>query len=496
MFTLYGAKKLPLNHCPRTKVRYDIPKAIDNFQDYKYNPNNDYYYDKCLPFSNENDIDLTIKDRKFEFNMNNMSLCESGCVFKKYVNNYIRCECDIKMKFNSFLNPNINKYKSIYRFSIKEDTFTNFWVLKCFFLIFNKQIILSNLISQIVLGTILLSLIGSIIFYFVENKILYNNIKTFIKSNDSKNIKKQVNNKKIGNKKNPPKKNKKSNKKNRFQIYKRNKRLSHLNKINSSSLSRFLKTQTTQHNINQKINFNDRTYNELNNLAFYDAIIEDKRGLGQFYISFIMSKQLILFTFHCRKDFNSKIIKIIFLLYTLIIFLLMNTIFVTDSILHDLFIFQGKIGIFYYIKRPIIITILTSLIKNILMLFVFTENDVVSIREENETDKTEKIRKIFTTVTMKCCLFFVFNLLSLVFIWVYLACFFSVFKNTQFFVLKYTLITFGISLFIPIVFGIIPCTIRSFSLSNRESKNRICTYYISKVLQIVMWYVFVLLILL
>ena len=491
LFTLYGAKKLPLSHCPKTKVSYDIPKIIPDFQEYKYNPNNIYYYDKCLPYSNENNIDLTLQDRKFYFNMNNMSLCETGCVYIKYIHNYIKCECDIKIKFNSFLNPFVNKSNAIYRFDIEKEASTNFWVLHCFFNIFDKEVILSNLISQIILGTILLSFIGSIVFYFVENKILYNNIKIFIMSFYSKKkTKQQINNNKTDNKKNPPKRNSIIKKRNSVQVYKHNRlksRFSFLNKNGSSSISQFLKTQRKKTNIDPKTyNYNDRTYNELNNLSYYDAIIQDKRSLVQLYISYIMSKQLLLFTFHCRKDYNSKIIKIIFLLYTLIIFLLMNTVFVNDSILHDIFIHKGNIGLFYYIKRPIIITILSLIIKNLLMLFVFTENDVVSLREENETVKTEKIRKTLTIVTMKCCLFFVFNLFSLIFIWIYSACFFSIFKNTHFFVLKNTLITFGISLLIPLVFGFVSCLIRSFSLSNRESKNRICTYYLSRILQIVM----------
>ena len=226
--------------------------------------------------------------------------------------------------------------------------------------------------------------------------------------------------------------------------------------------------------------YKERTYNELNNLSYNDAIIQDKRTLGQYY----MTKHILLFTFHCKNDFNSRIIKLVFLLYSFVIFLFMNTIFVTDSILHDIFIFKGKIGIFFYIYKIIVITFLSLIIKNILLLLIFTENNVVSIREENETDKTEKIRNVLTAVTMKCYLFFVFNLFSLIFVWVYLSCFFTIFKNTQIFVIKNTLISFGISLIIPIVLGFIPCSIRMFSLANRESQNRLCQYYLSKILHV------------
>ena len=502
LFSSYGVKKLTLNHCRNLKAHYYIPKTIENFQDYKYNPNNIFYYDRCLPYSNEDNTDLTIYDRKYEFNMNNMALCENGCVFKKYANNLIKCECDIKVKFNSFLNSYTNKSKTIYKFDIKEEINLNFWVIKCLLIIFDKQVILSNLISAIVLGIIFLNLIGSALFYLIESKVLYNKIKNFIKTlnkkkdkNKKPNINKTMPDKKITNKnnaKNPPKKNNMKNKQYNINVYARNrqrKKSMNFNKKNSSLSSILKKAKKNSKSLNKKFNYKDRTYNELNILSFNDAIIQDRRTFVQFYISQIMTKQLILFAVHCRKDYNSKIIKILFFFYILAIFLFMNTLFITESVLHEIFIFKGIVGIFYYFRRMIIITAFSLLIKNIIMLYFFTENDVVSLREENETDKTdktEKIRKMFTSVTMKSCLFFVFSLFSLLFIWIYLACFYSVFKKTQFFALRNTLITFGTSLVVPIILGVIPCMIRSFALSNRESKNRICAYYFSRALQIIM----------
>ena len=512
LFSNFGTKKLPLTHCQHTKVNLYIPKIIENFEDYKYNPNNFYYYDKCLPYSNENKTDLTVQDRKYEFNMNNMSLCESICTFKKYVKNYIKCECDMKIKFNSFLNTYADRNNTIFRFPNSEENNNNFWVLECIFNIFDKQIILSNLISQIILGTILFSIIGSIIFYCKESKILYNKIQSFIlyinskkeKEKEKKNVnttKNEIIHNIKGTKKNDdkeitpliPPKNKRLKKK--YNKSKENNQKSFQSERNMLKLDKSLnlKDAIFEENTDKKTEkikckdykeYKERTYNELNNLSYNDAIIQDKRTLSQCYISYIMAKQLLLFTFHCKNDFNSKIIKFVFLPYTFAVFLFINTVFVNDSILHNIFIYQGKIGMFYYIYRIIFITIFTMFIKNILLLLIFTENNVVSIREEDETDKTEKIRKVLTAVTMKCYLFFVFNLFSLIFIWVYLACFFTIFKNTQIFVIKNTLISFGISLVAPIALGIIPCSIRFFSLSNRESKNRLCAYYFSKALQI------------
>ena len=519
LFANYGTKKLSLTRCSKTKVNFYIHRTIDNFQDYKYNPNNIYYYDKCDSYSSEDNIDLTIQDRRFEFNRNNMSLCENSCIFKSYAKGYIKCECDIKLKFNSFLNAYVNRYNSIYRFEQIQDNSNNFWVLECIFNIFYKQVILSNLISQIVLGIIIFSIIGAIIFYCKESKSLYNKIKYFIVflnlKDDPDNFHK-INQifsaKKIKVKDNKNNKNIKQNKKNEknikniLQLKKNVKRkkfenedlyyseisrdksirkmLKGTKKSKSFNFPNFLKNlKKGKKHIKYK-EYKERTYNELNDLSYNDAIIKDKRTIGQYYISYIMTKQLLLFTFHCKTDFNSRIIKLVFLLYSFVIFLFINTLFVNDSILHVLFIFKGNIGISYYMDRIIIITFLSLIIKNILIFFIFTENNVVSIREYNETDKEDKIRHVFTTVSMKCYIFFIFNLFSLLFIWVYLTCFFIIFKNTQIFVLKNTLIGFGISLFVPIILGFIPCCLRMLALANRESKNRLFVYYLSKILYI------------
>ena len=512
LFTNLGTTKLSLTRCAKTKVNLYINRTIDNFQDYKYNPNNNHYYDKCSPYSNEDNIDLTLQDRRFEFNMNNMSLCESSCTFQGYTKNYVKCECDIKLKFNSFLNTYVNRYNSIYRFEQTQGNSNNFWVLECIFNIFDKHLILSNLISQIVLGIILFSIIAAIIFYFSESKKLCNKIKYFIvylnlihSQDNFYHIHEIFSAKKIKDKKNT-----KNNKiiKNILQLKKNIKRkklenldlqdseiredksnskmLKKFKKAKNFNLSNFLKNIKKGKNHIKYKEYKERTYNELNNLSYNDAIIQDKRTLGQYYISYIMTKQILFFTFSCKNDFNSRIIKFVFLFYSFVIFLFMNTVYVDDSILHVLFIFQGKISISYYIYRIIVITFLSLTIKNILLFFIFTENNVVSLREENETDKEDKIRRVFTSVSIKCYLFFIFNLFSLLFVWVYLTCFFIIFKNTQIFVLKNTLIGFGFSLIVPFVFGFIPCIIRKFALANRESKNRLFTYYLSKIVYILM----------
>ena len=521
LFSSYGVKKLILNHCRNNKVYYYIPANISDFEDYKYNPQNDYYFNDCLPSTYEDMVDLSVKDRKNEFNRNNMSLCESICTFKGYMNNYIICECNIKIQFNLFLNPNVSKYDSIYRFNTKEEHKTNIWVIKCLHLIFSKEIFLSNISSTIILAVLFFFIIGSIIFFAKENKIIYNKILMLMKFKYPNKENNRLNTNKNKNKNNIESNNDNNNdsdndnnnndninkeviynKKNGMKHLKRNKFINQFNMKSSkrtlqsnlkSSFSGNRKAKKSKGNIfkilgnKKKIEeddvYGDMTYNELNSLSYQDALVFDQRTLSQYYISIIMTKQLLAFTFHCKNDYNSKIMKIGFLLYIIVIYLVVNTLFIDVSALYQLFISQGYIGILYDPIKIILTTLVSLAIKNILFYIVFTEENIVSLRNLNFIPNRARIKTVMTIITLKFHLFFVLGIFSLIFFWVYIASFFTIFKKTQIFVIRNSLISFGISMVIPIILGVIPSSLRQAALANREKKNKLCFYLTTKIIQ-------------
>ena len=48
----------------KLKVRFYIPLNISNYKDFKYNPENDFYYNKCPPYSYENSIYLSLNKER------------------------------------------------------------------------------------------------------------------------------------------------------------------------------------------------------------------------------------------------------------------------------------------------------------------------------------------------------------------------------------------------------------------------------------------------
>ena len=89
--------KLDLSFC-NNKVEINIPVKIDENNLYKYEPDSDYYNDRC--YGNDKPIEY----RRKEFINNNMSLCESDCDYMGYDSETknSKCECELKKEISIF----------------------------------------------------------------------------------------------------------------------------------------------------------------------------------------------------------------------------------------------------------------------------------------------------------------------------------------------------------------------------------------------------------
>ena len=92
--------ELDLNYCKNKNIDLIIPVLIDEDNEYKYNPKSDYYNEICKDYKTNNNYDITISDRKREYNYNNMSLCPYNCSFSKYnsTTKNVLCQCEPQSK--------------------------------------------------------------------------------------------------------------------------------------------------------------------------------------------------------------------------------------------------------------------------------------------------------------------------------------------------------------------------------------------------------------
>ena len=183
-------KKLDLNHCKNNRINIYIPVSIDENEIYKYDPNSEYYNDICNQTKSSNGTDITLYDRKNEYNIKNMSLCEDNCEFKEYniTSKKVLCICDIKNKSPLLLEDIINKEKLLNNF-INMKSISNIEVMKCYKKLFSKNGLKDNIGSYILLSIIFIYIVSSFLFSIKGYNIIITKIENIIKYLKKKEIK-------------------------------------------------------------------------------------------------------------------------------------------------------------------------------------------------------------------------------------------------------------------------------------------------------------------
>ena len=158
LFTKNGTK---LNLGLSNKMSISIPVSINPNQEFIHNPKSNFYQDKCTTFTTKYNTDITIYDRKNDYNENYLSLCENNCEYKSYdnINKRVECECNIKKEFSFLRNFEIDKKKLLNNFiDIKKNS--NLFVILCYKLLFTKEGIAKNIGSYLIILFIILAIFG------------------------------------------------------------------------------------------------------------------------------------------------------------------------------------------------------------------------------------------------------------------------------------------------------------------------------------------------
>ena len=512
LFSPDGKEILNLSFCEDLSINYYIPVNIDENILFKYNSSSEYYNDRCFPYTTENGTDITLYDRKNEYYNNNMSLCENNCEYKEYNFNTkkVNCECKIKTEMQ-YASDIFNKSKFFNNF-INLKKITNIDIIKCYKLLFTKDGILYNIGSYILLSIIFISIIICILFWIKGFKLLNSKVKEIVKlkfKNDNhinlkidKSLFKKKSSKIIRNsltikedtKINLPQKKKKIKSLRKKRINTNSLSIFNLNsnsnldkiKIDENKKNMF----SSQHNIHKHNNINNNIildYNdyELNRLSYEDALKFDKRTFFQYYFSLIKIKKLLFFTFYPNNDYNSKLIKLSLFFFSFSLFYAIDALFFNDSTMNKIYEDNGVFNFIYQIPLILYSTIISSLIRTIITILSLTETKILEIKDEKSFKLSiKKMKNTLKCLTIKFILFFILDFIFLILFWYYLSCFCVVYKNTQVYLIKNTLISFSTSLLYPFGIYIIPVLFRIPSLK-APKKDKEILYKISKLLQMI-----------
>ena len=338
---------LNLSICNDTKIQMLVPVIIDEKNINKYNSSDEYYNDICYTYTTESGRDIILNDRKNEFIINNMSICETKCEYEGYEldSKKAKCECEVKIRIPLMSEIIINKNILMNKLDIKNSL--NIKILKCYKLLLSKNGLKDNIGSYIILSIIFIITICLIIFLIKDyhkiiamiykitsynknnkNKIIISEVKSYKekksfkkkkskrkKKKNKKKKKKTINanninliimNNKIENTNkimndndnnmvhSPPKNRAKTNRKINYNISNLQTKGDDLNGNSSIKLNKKDKKKDKIEALNKsKINIeNDNTkvllkYNdyEMNNLTYNEAKKFDKRGYIDYYFS-------------------------------------------------------------------------------------------------------------------------------------------------------------------------------------------------------------------
>ena len=514
-------EKLNLNYCSKTKINILIPVKIDETILFKYNSSSEYYNDPCNKYKTEFGTDIILKDRRNEYQENYMALCEANCelVEYNYTTKKVNCECEVKNTFTLFSDITIDKDRLLNKFTdIKASA--NIIIIVCYKLLFTEEGLKNNIGSYTIVSIIFINIISLLYFSLKGFKIFHNMINKIISNNKKKEIitKKKINNhlKKTNAKKNKNQKNKSKfkrthpknpikNKENKiFKKKKINKyrkisvlltnnniiNISH-NKSNSKNTLRnskknlFIRDITDILNkkriINNGKSFLQLNDFELNSLTYNEALKIDKRNYLQYYFSLLRTKHLLIFTFYTRNDFNSMIIKICLFFFSFGLYLTITALFFSDSTITKIYEDEGIFNFIYQIKKILYSTMISSAINIFIKFLSLSENNIIELKKEKKNLEI-KSKNILKCLKIKFFFFFLFSFLFLFIFWYYISIFCSVYKNTQIYLIKDVLISFGITLLYPFILNLLPGIFIIISLKTRE-KDLEYLYKISKIIE-------------
>ena len=488
-------ESLDLNACQESPINVLYSVNINEDEIFKYDPNSDYYNDKCYPYTTPNGTDIILDDRKQEYNDQNLSLCEKDCTFIEYNKEIkkVSCECNPKTKFEELINIYINKDLLLNKF-IDFKSNTNFYVIFCYKTFFCISGIKQNVGSYILIIIIIINIIGTILFFKIGKREIIQKIKSIIlikkfknknfidgilnKEENKKNQYKKIKlknkpkfkkaNKKI---KNPPKKSFSQDSKYSFNFQKDSiKIIIKLSKFDKP----FQKEKKKESNFMLKF-----TDYEVNSFKYEKALKYDKRTYFQYYLSLLKTKHLFIFTFIIINDYNSRINKINLFFFCFAMNYAINSFFFQDSAIHNIYINNGGYNFLYQIPQICYSTIIVAIISFLFRFLALSENSLLVLKNAEKPNNSYRIIK---NLKIKHTLFYILLFIFLLLFWYYLGCFCAVFRNSQMHLLIDTLYSFLLSLIYPFGLQLLPGIFRIPSLKN---KNKKCLYQFSKIVQLI-----------
>ena len=521
--------KLNLTICQNSKVSLSVPITISESLD-KLNSSSGYYNDICYAATSDGGTDISLKDRKKEFVENNKSVCQEDCDFSEYDYNTQKAKCSCKVKESSstsLADMKINKTK-LYENFVDIKNIANIKLMVCYKELLSIKGIKNNIAFYVTVPIIIFHIIVIILFYIkqknkidnkikdiafsinnwylvkaderkkreierkrlekiIKNKLIHKKNKQINKYKEINNISNEKEDKKVeiikilnpidyyylneilNKQKNPPKK-----KKEKIKLRINNYNYIINNKNDKSSKRSIINKNNKEQEIIKKskevMEYNDE---EKNNLKYELALKYDKRTYIEYYISLLKTKHLFIFSFFNNEDYNSRIIKIGLFFISFIIYYSVNALFFNDNTMHKIYEDEGSFNFIYQLPQIAYSSLISAVLNILLKLLALPQATILVYKKnKNKNDLDKRTKELNDKLNIKFILYFIISFIFLLFFWYYLSMFCAIYRNTQYHLIKDTLISFGLSLIYPFGIYLLPGIFRLPALSNPKNKRK------------------------
>ena len=141
----------------------------------------------------------------------------------------------------------------------------------------------------------------------------------------------------------------------------------------------------------------------------------------------------------------------------------------------------GEFNFIYQLPQIIYSTIISIIFDSILTYLALSEENVLSVKHEKVIRNVpRKVKDTIRTLQIKFVNFFILSFIFFMGFWYYVSCFCAVYKNTQYHLIKDTLISFVTSLISPLGISLFPGLFRIPGIKGKKQ----FLYLLSKIIQL------------
>ena len=213
---------------------------------------------------------------------------------------------------------------------------------------------------------------------------------------------------------------------------------------------------------------------ELNELSYKEAVEYDKRSFYYFYWQLLRREHLIFFTFFSWDDNNILSVKLSNFMVSISIDFALNVLFFFDESMHKIYLDYGKYNFIAQIPQILYSTIVSESLDVFLRYLCIIEKDIYQIKKlEQKKNKNKAKKKMFEVIKcmrIKLIVYFIVTFFFMSFFWYLIAAFCAVYKNTQHFLIKDSMVSLLMSLIYPFGLYLLPASFRIISLRDKNKR--------------------------